>query len=270
MPKKVTVRDEPEGPVFTYALHNWGFSIIFLFGLVFTIFPLIVFFQTLGELIVSLFMLLFTAGGLALAYWSLVMMINRSEIRLPLPWKRPADIPVNEILALSQQTYYNRGQSMAGSGGLGVSVGTSIRNEKLVAIVSARNGQKKAVTLIPMMEYAAAQFLEGQIETRLGLRQAMSHTEQEMAVEFAQIEEKRILAAQGKGFIFLFILMAVGCLVGGAWWLVSLWSQQVEARASQAWPSTVGVSTAYWITRHEPDSDDNWDTYYTASIEYTY
>jgi hypothetical protein len=116
-PKKVSIRDEPEGPVFVYHWWDWGFIIVFIIGLAFGLFPLffVVNIDSNMPLAVWLFLLLFSAIGLGIAYWSLGHVINRSEIRLhhsqfsvrhkPLPWRYNASLPTGDIQAVRRETY---------------------------------------------------------------------------------------------------------------------------------------------------------------------
>ena len=280
-PKKVIVREEPEGPVYIYLWRDWGFILLVLFGLFFTAIPIWI--SLIAEDMISigwLFILLFTAIGLGLTYWSLGRVINRSEIRLqngslsvrhkPLPWRYQADLPTDSILAVNQESYYTRSHSGHTTGGIGISIQSSIRNERLVAIVRTKKGTDKAIILIPKMELAAARFLEQEIETGLGLRQGLAPEEQEKALQFAQQEEKLVEAHQANAMIPLLMLMTALLIIVGIWLLFSTFIAQREANASLSWPSAVGLATGYTIYENQPDSNTGGQTYYDAAVEYTY
>jgi len=277
-PKKVTVHQEPEGPVYTYLWRDWGMIILLPFGLVFTAAPFWI--LSLGEntqAVIYLFVSLFAFIGLGMTYYSLGRIINRTEIRLqhgrlsarqkPLPWRYNAELEVSDIQAISQETYFNQSRDRQGGSGYSISVQTSIRNERLVAFPRGR----KPVILIPKMELAAARFLEQEIETSLGLRQAVSALKQEEAVQSAQQEQKLVEAGQLK---MMFPILIVGIpllLCVGIILLVNNITAQREAQASLSWPSTVGHSTNYTVYEHTRDSDnDTRQLYYTAGVEYTY
>ena len=274
-PKKVQVRQEPEGPVYVYANKQWGFAIVLLFGLFFALFPWWVMIKHPQPGIVIVFLLLITAVGLGISYWCLVMMINRTEIRVwhgllsvrqkPLPWKRQLNIPVGDILSVSQETYYNRNTDPDN----GFTI--SIRNERLVAALRSGAGAEKSVILIPTLELAAAQFLAQMIENRLGRRQTLTSAEQEMATEFSQQEEKRVEAVQNKGFLFFAMLLVPIAVIAGLAMLIGVYNAEREAQASLSWPSAVGQLSEYTVHTHHPDEDSiESDVYYDITVAYTY
>jgi hypothetical protein len=275
-PKKVTVREEPEGPVYIYRWGDWGFVILILFGLAFALFPTWILLQNPLPSFIVLFLLVFTAIGLGLIYWSLGHVINRSEIRLqqgrlvarqkPLPWRYNADLPVSEIQNVNQETYFNTSSDDQFGGGFRIGIQTTVRNERLAAW---KQGGKKVI-LIPKLEVAAAQFLAQEIEVRLGLRQALTEAERVVNLQASKQEQRRVESSQGMMLFPVLMLMAPILLIGGIWLLISTFNAQREARASMSWPSIAAQASGYTWTRHEPDSDDSWDAYYDAEMEYTY
>lgn len=279
-PKKVNLREEPEGAVLTYRWGDWGFIILFLFGLVFMLFPIWLIANNLEYWFLVAFLLVFFAIGFALTYYSLGRMINRTEIRLqggrlvvrqkPLPWRYNADLAAADILAVSQETYYNRGEDSSSVGAFTISMESSFRNERLSAIVRTARGDDKAIILIPKLELAAAGFLEQEIETRLGLRQAQTAVEQEMALQFAQQEQRRVEASHIQMAIPLLMLSMPLLIITGIGMLIGNFNARREARSSLNWPSTVAQASGYTIYENVPDEDDSWNTYYDAYMEYTY
>lgn len=279
-PKKVNLREESNGPVFTYRWGDWGFIVLFLFGLVFMLFPTWLIANNLEYWFLVAFLLVFFAIGFALTYYSLGRMINRTEIRLqggrllvrqkPLPWRYNADLPATDILAVSQETYYNRGEDSGTVGAFTISIESSFRNERLSAIVRTASGGEKAIILIPKLELTAARYLEQEIETRLGLRQAQTTVEQEMAMQFDQQEQRRVEASNVKVAIPLLMLAAPLAFIMGFLMLIGAYNAQREARASLNWPSTVAQASGYRINENVPDSDVGGDTHYDAYMEYTY
>ncbi|MCU0489639.1 MAG: DUF3592 domain-containing protein, partial [Anaerolineales bacterium] len=279
-PKKVNLREEPDGPVFTYRWGDWGFIILFLFGLVFTLFPIWLIVKNLEYGFMVAFLLVFSAIGFALTYYSLGRMINRTEICLqrgrlvirqkPLPWRYNADLPTADILAVSQETYYNRGADSGTAGAFTISIESSFRNERLSAIVRTARLDEKAIILIPKLELAAARYLEQEIETRLGLRQAQTGVEKEMALQSAQQEQRRVEASQVKMVIPLLMLVTPLLIIAGIGLLIGNYNSLREARASSSWPSTVAQASGYTIFEHVPDDQDVGYTYYDAYMEYTY
>jgi hypothetical protein len=275
-PKKVTVREDPEGPVYTYRWGDWGFVILILFGLAFALFPIWILLQNPLPSFIVLFLLVFTAIGLGLTYWSLGHVINRSEIRIqqgrlaarqkPLPWRYNSDLSVGDIQNINQETYYNTSSDDQSGGGVRIGIQTTVRNERLAAW--KQDGKK--VILIPKLELAAAQFLAQEIEARLGLRQALTEAERVVNLQASKQEQRRVEASQGRMLMPLLMLTIPLLVIGGVWLLISSFMAQREARASLNWPSTVGEASGYTWTRHEPGSNDSWDTYYDAVMEYTY
>jgi hypothetical protein len=277
-PKKVTVKEEPEGPLYTYRWRDWGFIILIPFGLVFAGMPLWILFSLAGDYpwFFGLFILLFAGIGLGLTYWSLGKVINHSEIRLqngylsvrhrPLPWRYQSRIPVSEIKAISQETYYTQSHDTNSGGGITIGVQMTFRNERRAAMTSGG----KWIVLIPKLELAAAKFLEQEIETRLGLRQVVAQEEKEMALEFAKQEEKRIEANTTRQLLPWLVIFTPVVIIGAVWLLFSIFNQKREAQASLSWPSVTGYASTYTIFRNEPDSDDSWEPYYDATVTYSY
>lgn len=248
-PKKVRVEKDPQGLTVIYHWKNWWMLVPIPFGLAFmamAIGMIVVTFPGGGfsalAIVLLAFLLLFLGVGVALVYWSLAGVINRTEICVndnqlsvrhkPLPWRGNITIAVSEIArvkALQEIKTARRAQ------GREVDV--------LVTHLVARTEDERELPLVSNMgrmlpsdtgrseALDAAAFMAQELEVYLNLRRPVDPQETKAEQARQTIEDKHRQAQEAVGAARLasvlvpaLVVVGIALLVAGEkiWGLMSM------------------------------------------------